>query len=79
MSDIIEEMEEYFLDILARIDDGDEKALEELKIMKKSVAKLIEMLDLVDENDTLETIEKKFQALEDRFDDLLMAMHKVVG
>jgi len=79
MSDIIEEMEEYFLDILARIDDGDEKALEELKIMKKSVAKLSEMLDLIEESDTLETIEKKFQALEDRFDGLLMAMHKVVG
>ncbi len=79
MSDIIEEMEEYFLDILARIDDGDEKALEELKIMKKSVAKLGEMLELIDDDDTLETIEKKFQALEDKFDDLLMAMHKVVG
>ncbi len=79
MSDIIEEMEEYFLDILARIDDGDQKALEELKIMKKSVAKLGEMLELVDENDTLESIEKKFKALEDKFDELLMAMHKVVG
>ena len=79
MSDIIEEMEEYFLDILARIDDGDAKALEELKIMKKSVAKLDEMLDLVDENDTLQTIETKFKALEDKFDELLMAMQKVVG
>lgn len=79
MSDIIEEMEEYFLDILARIDEGDEKALEELKVMKKSVAKLSEMLDLIDENDTLESIEEKFNALEDRFDELLMAMHKVVG
>ena len=79
MSDIIEEMEEYFLDILARIDDGDKKALEELKIMKKSVAKLDEMLDLVDENDTLQTIETKFKALEDKFDELLMAMQKVVG
>jgi len=79
MTDIIEEMEEYFLDILARIDDGDEKALEELKIMKKSVAKLDEMLALIDDNDTLETIEKKFKALEDKFDELLMAMQKVVG
>ena len=79
MSDIIEEMEEYFLDILARIDDGDEKALEELKIMKRSVAKLGEMLELVDENDTLESIEGKFKVLEDKFDELLMAMHKVVG
>jgi len=79
MSDIIENMEEYFLDILARIDEGDEKALEELKEMKRSVAKLSEMLDLIDESDTLETIEEKFNALEDRFDELLMAMHKVVG
>ena len=79
MHEVMEKAEEYFLDLIARIDEGDEKALEELKNLKKYMAEINALLDLIDEEDTVETIKGKFEILEKRFEALIMELNKVVG
>jgi len=79
MNRIIEKAEEYFLDLVARIDEGDEKALTELKNLKKYVAQISALLELVDEDDTVDSIKEKFDILEKRFESLIMELNKVVG
>ncbi len=79
MHEVIEKAEEYFLELVARIEEGDEKALHELKELKKYMADINSILDMVDERDTIETLRNKFEALEKRFDRLMMEMHRVVG
>ena len=79
MHQVIEKAEEYFLDLIARIDEGDEKALDELKGLKKYVSEISALLDLIDEDDTIETIKGKFEAMEKRFESLIMELNKVVG
>ncbi len=77
--DIFNQIEEGILDILARIDDGDETALVDLKKIKRYIAELNDMLGVVDENDDIESIKEKFDELSKKFDEFLMAVVKVVG
>ncbi len=79
MHETLEKLEEYFLDLLARIDEGDEKALDELKAMKSYIAEIHSVLELIDESESLESIEKKMKLLEERFDMLMLELSKVVG
>ncbi len=77
--EIFDTVEEVLLDLLARIDDGDAEALEELKRVKKYIAELNDMLSVVDENDDMNSIKEKFDALSEKFEEFLMAVVKVVG
>ncbi len=79
VQDTFDQIEENIMDLLARIDDGDEAALEDLKKLKKYITELSDMLSVVDESDDLESIRKKFDELSKKFDDFLMAIVKVVG
>lgn len=79
MHEVMEKAEEYFLNLIARIDEGDEKALHELKSMKRYMAELNSVLELIDDADTIETIRGKFDTLEKRFDALIMELNRVVG
>ncbi len=79
LEDMFDGIEETIMDILARIDDGDEGALEELKKVKRYIAELNDMLSVVDEGDDIESIKSKFDELSKKFDEFLMAVVKVVG
>ncbi len=79
IEDMFDSIEETLLDILARIDDGDEEALNDLKKVKKYIGEMNDMLSVVDENDDMESIKKKFDELSNKFDEFLMAVVKVVG
>lgn len=79
MHEILERLEEYFLDLIARIDEGDESALDELKAMKSYISEINSVLELIDEDESIESIEKKMELLEKRFDMLMMELSKVVG
>jgi len=79
VEDISNQIEEGMLDILARIDDGDDSALGDLKKLKRYFAELNDMLSVVDENDDIESIKQKFDELSKKFDEFLMAVVKVVG
>lgn len=79
MHEVIEKAEDYLLELIARIDDGDENALQELKNMKRYLAELNSVLDLIDEKDTMEDIREKLNLIEKRFEGLLMDLNLVVG
>ncbi len=79
MHEILEHLEEYFLELIARIDEGDENALEELKSMKKYISEINAVLELIEDNETIESMEEKMKLLEKRFDMLMMELSKVVG
>ncbi len=79
LEDMFDGIEETLMDILARIDDGDESALVELKKVKKYITELNDMLSVVEEGDTIDSIQKKFDDLSKKFDEFLMAVVKVVG
>ncbi len=79
MHEVIEKAEEYFLELVSRIEEGDEEALGELKELKRYMADINSILDMIEENDTIETIKAKFDSLEERFDRLMMEIHRVVG
>ncbi len=79
MHEILEQLEEYFLELIARIDEGDENALEELKSMKKYISEIGAVLELIDEDETIDSMEEKMKLLEKRFDMLMMELSKVVG
>ncbi len=65
--------------MLARIDDGDENALEELKKVKRYFEELNDLLSIISEEDTIETVSKKFDKLSEKFDEFLEEIVKVVG
>ncbi len=79
IEEMFDSIEETLLDILARIDDGDEEALNDLKKVKKYIGEMADMLSVVDDNDDMESIKKKFDELSNKFDEFLMAVVKVVG
>lgn len=76
---MFDSVEEQILDLLARIDDGDEKALEELKKVKRYFEELNDLLSIISEEDTIETVSKKFDKLSEKFDEFLEEIMKVVG
>jgi hypothetical protein len=71
--------EELLLDILARIDDGEEEALDDLKRLKRYVAELNDLMSVISEDDDMESIQRKFEELNEKFEEFLMAVVKVVG
>jgi len=79
VEDLFDSVEEQILDLLARIDDGDEKALEELKKVKRYFEELNDLLSIISEEDTIETVSKKFDKLSEKFDEFLEEIMKVVG
>ena len=79
IEDMFDSIEETLLDVLARIDDGDEEALNDLKKVKRYIGEMNDMLSVVDEKDDMESIKKKFDELSKKFDEFLMAVVKVVG
>ena len=79
MSDIYDAIEEKIMDLLARIDDGDAAALNELKNMKKYIEEMADFLAVIDDRDTIDTIKNKFDKLSEKFDEFLMSVVKVVG
>ena len=79
VEDLFDTIEESLLDILARIDDGDEKALEDLKKIKVYVRDLNDVLSIIEDKDTIEDFEKKLDMLSKKFDDFLMDIVRVTG
>ncbi len=79
VEDLFDSVEEQILDLLARIDDGDERALEELKKVKRYFEELNDLLSIISEEDTIETVSKKFDKLSEKFDEFLEEIVKVVG
>ncbi len=77
--EIYDEIEEKIMDLLARIDDGDEKALEELKKMKRYFEEIADFMSVIEDNDTIESVKNKFERLSKKFDQFLMSVVKVVG
>ncbi len=79
IEEMFDTIEETLMDLLARIDDGDEEALKELKKVKKYIGEMADMLNVIDDNDDMDSIKKKFDELSKKFDDFLMTVVKVVG
>ncbi len=79
IENLFDTIEEEIMDLLARIDDGDEEAIEELKKAKKYFKELADMLSVVNDDETVESMKKKFDMLSKKFDDFLMTVVKVVG
>ncbi len=79
MEEAIEKIEDYLLDLVSRIDSGDESALKEIKAVKRAVADLNDILSFVDENDSIESLRKKMDEMEKKFDEFMMELAKVVG
>ena len=77
--ELFDTVEEYLLDLLARIDDGDESALEDLKKVKVYLTDLADVLSVIDEKDTIEDFQKKLDALSKKFDEFLMDIVRVTG
>jgi len=79
VDELFDSIEEQLLDILARIDDGDEEALEDLKKIKVYIKDLADVLSIIDEDDTIEDFKKKLDVLSKKFDEFLMDIIKVTG
>jgi len=79
LQNLFDEIEETIMDLLARIDEGDEKALEELKKAKIYFEDITEILSTINDDETIETVKRKFDALSKKFDKFLMDIVRVVG
>ncbi len=79
VEELFDSVEEFLIDILAKIDDGDERALEELKKVKIYIADLNDVLSIIKEEDTIEDFKKKLDVLSKKFDEFLMDIIKVTG
>ncbi len=79
VEDLFDSLEEFILDLLARIDDGDEKALEDLKKVKVYIGDLADVLSVIDDEDTIEDFKKKLDKLSEKFDEFLMDVVRVTG
>ncbi len=79
VEDLFDTIEESLLDILARIDDGDESALEDLKKIKVYVNDLADVLSIIKEEDSIEDFKKKLDVLSKKFDEFLMDIIRVTG
>ena len=79
VEDLFDTIEEALLDILAHIDNGDEKALEDLKKIKVYVRDLNDVLSIIDDKDTIKDFQKKLDMLSKKFDNFLMDIVRVTG
>ncbi|MCD6275187.1 hypothetical protein B6U71_03665 [Euryarchaeota archaeon ex4484_178] len=79
LEELADTVEEYLMDLLARVDDGDEEALEELKKAKIYFEDLVDAFSLLKDDDTIDSIKEKFDELSKKFDKFLMDIVKVVG
>ncbi len=79
VEELFDTIEEALLDILARIDDGDENALQDLKKIKVYIKDLNDVLSIIDDKDTIKDFEKKLDVLSKKFDEFLMDIVRVAG
>ncbi len=79
LNDLFDNLEEAIIDLLARVDEGDEEALEELKKVKIYLTDLAEVLSVIDDEDTIQDFQKKMDKLSKKFDEFLMDVIKVTG
>ena len=79
VEELFDTIEEALLDILARIDDGDENALQDLKKIKVYIKDLNDVLSIIDDKDTIKDFEKKLDILSKKFDEFLMDIVHVTG
>jgi len=79
MDELFDSIEETLLDLLARVDDGDEEALEELKKFRRYIVDLADVLSIIKDDDTIEDFKKKLDVLSKKFDEFLMDIVHVVG
>lgn len=79
VEELFDTIEEALLDILARIDDGDENALQDLKKIKVYIKDLNDVLSIIDDKDTIKDFEKKLDILSKKFDEFLMDIVRVAG
>ncbi len=79
VEELFDTIEEALLDILARIDDGDENALQDLKKIKVYIKDLNDVLSIIDDKDTIKDFEKKLDILSKKFDEFLMDIVRVTG
>jgi hypothetical protein len=79
LEELFDSIEENLLDLLARVDDGDEKALEELKKFKRYIVDLGDVLSIIKDDDTIDDFKKKLDSLSKKFDEFLMDIVHVVG
>ncbi len=79
VEELFDTIEEALLDILARIDDGDENALQDLKKIKVYIKDLNDVLSIIDDKDTIKDFEKKLDVLSKKFDEFLMDIVRVTG
>lgn len=79
VEELFDTIEEALLDILARIDDGDENALEDLKKIKVYIKDLNDVLSIIEDKDTIKDFEKKLDILSKKFDEFLMDIVRVTG
>ncbi len=79
VEELFDTIEEALLDILARIDDGNENALQDLKKIKVYIKDLNDVLSIIDDKDTIKDFEKKLDILSKKFDEFLMDIVHVTG
>ncbi len=79
VEELFDTIEEALLDILARIDDGDENALQDLKKIKVYIKDLNDVLSIIEDKDTIKDFEKKLDILSRKFDEFLMDIVHVTG
>ncbi|ADD08769.1 hypothetical protein [Candidatus Aciduliprofundum boonei] len=79
VEELFDTIEEALLDILARIDDGDENALQDLKKIKVYIKDLNDVLSIIEDKDTIKDFEKKLDILSKKFDEFLMDIVRVTG
>ncbi|OYT58065.1 hypothetical protein B6U71_05090 [Euryarchaeota archaeon ex4484_178] len=79
LENLFDSIEESLLDLLARVDEGDEEALEELKKFRRYIVDLAEVLSIIEDEDKVEDFKKKLDILSKKFDEFLMDIVHVVG
>ena len=79
LEELFDSIEEVLLDLLARVDEGDERALEELKKFKRYIVDLAEVTGVIDEKDSIGDFKKKMDLMSKKFDEFLMDIVHVVG
>lgn len=79
MEEIAEIIEEKLMEIFEGIEKGSEEALEKLKKLKNYLEDLCEFLSFVDDEDTIESLKKKFEEMDKNFERVLLENVRAVG
>ncbi len=79
MEEIAEIIEEKLMEIFEGIEKGSEESLEKLKKLKNYLEDLCEFLSFVDDEDTIESLKKKFEEMDKNFERVLLENVRAVG